>query len=205
MDQNYNNGFNGFNNQNNEPQPVDYTNQYNQYEQPQQMDNAAQPYQQSQPVDYSAQYAQYNQPNQINNAPYQPQQAEYTANSYDAQPQQYNEPYYNQQYPTYTEPQNNGKKGMGIASLVLGIVSTVLCCCCTTPITGIIGIVLGIISLKKENTAKGLAIAGIILSAIGIVTYIILTVIGLVNGTAGVSYDSYYNDILSELYGNTYY
>lgn len=67
------------------------------------------------------------------------------------------------------------KKGFAIASLVLGIVSLVLGCCAygLTTISSIVGLVLGIIFLKKNQhlgkyQGKGMAIAGIICSAIGL-------------------------------------
>jgi len=68
---------------------------------------------------------------------------------------------------SYTEPQT---KVLGIISLVCGILSIVCCCGCYFPfITGIAGVVLGIISLKKEPSAKGMAIAGIACGAVGAV------------------------------------
>ena len=66
-----------------------------------------------------------------------------------------------------------GGEYMGIASLVLGIVSVVLCFipCCLSYIvwfTCIIGFVLGLIDLIKKNQTgepKGQAIAGVVLNA----------------------------------------
>lgn len=59
-------------------------------------------------------------------------------------------------------------KVLGIISLVCGILSVVCCCGCYFPlVTGIAAVVLGIVSLKKEPSAKSLAIAGIICGAIG--------------------------------------
>ncbi len=58
------------------------------------------------------------------------------------------------------------RKGLGIASLVFGIIS-LLCCCLGTPI-GLIGIILAIVALVKKN-GKGLAIGGLVTSIIGLV------------------------------------
>lgn len=62
--------------------------------------------------------------------------------------------------------------GLGIASMVLGIISLVGFCSCTTIITGIIGIVFGIIQIAR-NSKKSMAITGIITSALAILAFII--------------------------------
>ena len=73
------------------------------------------------------------------------------------------------------------KKGLAIASLVLGILS--LCASvfwfCGGPIS-IVGIVLGFLGLKSSG--KGMAIAGIILSAIGLLLLIVFVILGQVSG-----------------------
>lgn len=77
-----------------------------------------------------------------------------------------NEPYYQNPQDPY-QPQ--GPNGLAIASLVLGIISIPTICCYGLGILlGIIGIVLGIVSRKSGTKMSGMAIAGIILSAIGI-------------------------------------
>jgi hypothetical protein len=64
------------------------------------------------------------------------------------------------------------RRGMAIASLVLGILS--LCGSifwfCSGPLA-IVGIILGVLSLK--SSARSMALAGIILSAIGIILSIV--------------------------------
>lgn len=90
---------------------------------------------------------------------------------------------------------DNGGKGLSIASLVLGIVSVIFSCCLWyigLP-CGIIGLVLGILSMKKKAPGKGMAIAGIILSAVALVLGII-TIFCLIFA-ASVPWDS----ILSEM------
>jgi general secretion pathway protein G len=66
---------------------------------------------------------------------------------------------------------------MATASLILGIVSIIFCI--VSPLTGLIGIILGTIALhasKKENKPKGLAIAGLTTSIIGLILGSILWV-----------------------------
>lgn len=75
------------------------------------------------------------------------------------------------------------KKGMSIASLVLGIVGFVAWC---IPLIGypvtIVGIILGALGMKKGG--KGMAIAGIICSAICLVITIINSVLGVLMATS---------------------
>lgn len=112
------------------------------------------------------------------------------------QPQQYNDAYYNQQYPMYNFQEK--PKGFAIASLILGI-GSLFTCCCTGFISffaGVAGLVLGIISLKRNEDGKGMAIAGIVLSSIGIVLsifIIILFIAGMAEGFSDTNpYDYYY-------------
>ncbi|MBE6825144.1 MAG: DUF4190 domain-containing protein [Ruminococcaceae bacterium] len=129
----------------------------------------------------------YNQNNSYEPQPqqnYEPQ-SQYTQPQYqqpvDSQytQSQYQQPYYPEQ-PVYAVPTNDNSKGLSIASLVLGILS--LTCCCGSLITSVIALVLGIISksIKKEN--NGMATAGIILGAIGIVFSIIFLMVLFING-----------------------
>ena len=114
----------------------------------------------SQQPDYTQQYNQ------------QPQQPDY-AQQYNQQPQQYNEPYYNQQYPQYNEPLNDNSRGFAIASLVLGIISFF---CCGS-ICSILGLIFGIISKKRKSENNGMATAGIVLSIIALVLWLIYFII----------------------------
>ena len=86
----------------------------------------------------------------------------------------------------YTDPdQNNGKgNGLAIASMVIGIVNLITCC---LPILGfpvsITGLVLGILSRNSEK--KKMAVAGIIMCAIGLVLTIVNAILGAVMGASG--------------------
>ena len=84
----------------------------------------------------------------------------------------------------YGMPQTPEQKGFSIASMGLGIVGLVAWC---LPIIGfpvtIVGLVLGILGIKKGG--KGMAIAGIILSAITLVITMINSILGAYLGMTG--------------------
>ena len=88
-----------------------------------------------------------------------------------------------------------GKKGHGqaIAALVLGIISIIsallpllsfvgflgaigLSCCCTGPITAIVGLILAIVSRVKAGKMEKIALIGLILCIVTRVIFVILTV-----------------------------
>jgi hypothetical protein len=76
---------------------------------------------------------------------------------------------------------------MGIAALVLGIVSIVFCftggLVFVAPIAGIVGIILAVIARKNAKAAKeptGAATAGLVMSIIGVVLGAIITIACLV-------------------------
>ncbi len=83
-------------------------------------------------------------------------------------------PYYVQEAPEEV----NKSSGLSIASLVCGI-SALVCCILTIPLS-ITSIVLGIISLSKKNPGKGMAIGGIVTSAVSILFYLFIFVISFV-------------------------
>lgn len=110
--------------------------------------------------------------------PAEPQQPVYRQ---PAEPQQpvYQQPVYQQ--PVYQPvvngaPRSNPGKGMGIAALIMGIVS---CCFFWIPYFNIIclmmsiaGMILSIIGLKKSKSAgasAGISVAGLVLSIVGLV------------------------------------
>lgn len=151
-----------------------------------------------QPVEAAPQFdaqAQYNA------APQYDTQAQYNAApQFDAQPQ-YTQPQYAQ--PQYAQPQyaaqpakKSNKIGFAIASLVLGIISILTCCCCEIgALFGIPGIILGGIAISKKYDGKGMAIAGVICSVIGIVICIVYWVLFCCGALDSYnSYNSYLND-----------
>ncbi len=168
MEDNFNNNFNENNNNNgNVPQQPDYTQQYNQYLQQNNQNGAYQ--------NYNNQNSQYNQNGQYNpNGQY----GQYP--NYQYQPQQYNS------YNNYVEPDDSGK-GFAVTSLVLGLVSF-FCCGLFAAVPGLI---FGILSKRKQPLNNGLAIAGIVLSSIGILIWLVLVLFLFLDN----SFDpySYYN------------
>ena len=91
------------------------------------------------------------------------------------------------QMPPMMPPPQQGGKGLAIASMVLGIVSLVLCFCVWISVPcAIIGLILGIVSLAKHAPGKGMALAGVITSGIGVVL-IILSLLGFLTGLTGLS------------------
>ena len=97
-------------------------------------------------------YQSSGQYNGQQNAPFQP------SGQYNGQP------YAGQYVPKQNEP-----KGFAIAGMVLGIVSIV--CCCSPAfggITGILGLIFSILVLVQKKPGKGMAIAGVICAAIGL-------------------------------------
>ena len=144
-------------------------------------------------------YNQYNNNNSYGNA-------NYNNNSYG------NANYNNNNYGNYNV--NAGQlmeKGdgvaLGVASMVMGIISVLMFCTCINFPLSIVAIILGIIQIVK-NKEKGYAIAGIITSAIsivlGIFLWLMLTV-GMVDtvNDYDTPYDSYYYG--DEFYYDDYY
>lgn len=96
----------------------------------------------------------------------------------------------NGNYDPYRNGSPSGKgqgTGLGIASMVCGIVSILSICCGSMMssslvyacvILGIVAIVLGIVQIVK-NESKGMAIAGIVCGAVGIVMFIAILALGL--------------------------
>lgn len=75
------------------------------------------------------------------------------------------------------------KKGLSIASMVLGIVGLVCCCFWYIAIPcSILAIIFGILGKKKGG--KGMAIAGLVLGIIAIALFIILILIPIITSAA---------------------
>lgn len=119
------------------------------------------------------------------------QQQGYGQQNYNQQQGYGQQNYQNYQYngPNYTQPSS----GFGIASMVCGIIALITCCvwCACVPLA-VVSIVLGILQIQKGN-AKGMAIAGIVCSAIALVLLLVLTVWGNYLQSSGL-----YNEIMQE-------
>lgn len=70
----------------------------------------------------------------------------------------------------------NQKKqsGLGIASLILGIVGMLLSCAAIGIVPCIIGMILGIIGIIQKNRKHGTAIGGVVCSSVGIAIFLIV-------------------------------
>lgn len=108
----------------------------------------------------------------------------------------------------YNQPPQPPKMGMAIAALVIGLLSMTLCCTGGT-FLGIVGIILGIIALTKNYDGKGMAIAGIITSALGVLIGLFMIVYMVVFVYAfneameeyeDMMYDPYTDSLLEEEY-----
>ncbi len=117
--------------------------------------------------------------NQYNTNEYQNpyQSGSDNSGSYQSPYQNRNPGGYSNDYNTYYNevPRKNGE-GLAIASMVLGIVSVTICCCIPVInlIFAIVALVLGIISQK--NNPNGMALAGIITAAFGLIFGVITNI-----------------------------
>ncbi len=124
----------------------------------------------------------YGQPDHTQQNNYQQpyNQPDYTQqNNYQ---QSYGQPDYTQQYgnmqsPQYY-PQPDNSRGMAIASLVMGIISLV---CCGS-LFSILGIIFGAVSLSRKKQQNGMAVAGLILSCIAFVLWLVAIIFLASNG-----------------------
>ncbi|MGO2004495.1 MULTISPECIES: DUF4190 domain-containing protein [Micrococcaceae] len=83
--------------------------------------------------------------------------------------------YPQQQYPQqpYIQYGAPPPRGMSIASMVLGLVSILAG---FTGIVPIVGLVLGIIGLRREPAGRGMAIAGIIINSLTLLGWLLLII-----------------------------
>ena len=70
--------------------------------------------------------------------------------------------------------------GLSVASMVLGILSLVFGCCfyCLAFPCSLLGLILAAVSLKGKKGGKGMAIAGLVTSIIGIIPAVIGIALG---------------------------
>lgn len=120
-------------------------------------------------------------------APVQPQQPVYQQPVYQA-PQQ----------PVYQQPITVPGKGLGVAGMVLGIISLVFCCC-TLYISvpcAVIGLILSAVGMSKAKKAgmkNGCAVAGIVCSCIALALTILVYVL------AATIFTEFMNELSREL------
>ena len=96
---------------------------------------------------------------------------------------------------SYTTPEEPVSKGFAIASLVMGILSIVTCCCTITGILfGILGIIFSCVQAKDSEGKKPTqATVGLVLSIIGVVIAIVSMIFGAALGSS-----SMYQEILNQ-------
>lgn len=147
---------------------------------------------------------QINEGQQNPNYSYGNQQPNNQQTNYQQPNNQYS--YGNGNQPSWEQNYGSGKgqgTGLGIASMVCGILSIVLICSTyvglpiltyAAPVCGIVAIVLGIVQIVK-NESKGMAIAGIVCGAVGVLIFVALILIGLWAINSG-----YYDRILNQYY-----
>lgn len=87
---------------------------------------------------------------------------------------------------------------LGIISFIFGILALLTICMGVEIFPAIIGFVIGIIAIVKANCKKGLAIAGVVLSSIAIVTFF-FTILGYVQK----AHDRNVQEIQTEQVGQT--
>ena len=113
--------------------------------------------------------------------------------------QGYGMPYYG-----YAGQGRTDSNGMGIASMILGIISLLLFCTCINWITAILAIIFGIIQLTRGKE-KGFAVAGIVTAAISLVFSLVLYgCLAAGMSRAGLSYDDFYDSYYDSYYDDYY-
>ncbi len=106
------------------------------------------------------------------------------------------------QQPQSPVPPSKRPDGMAIASFVCGIIS-VLCCSCylLAGLLAISGIIFAIISRRTTGKFHGLCLAGLILSIIGLLLFILIVVVSILLSSG--AFDAFlrpiWNDVLEEM------
>ncbi len=97
-------------------------------------------------------------------------------------------------YDSNSPAPQEGSKALSIVSLCLGIATIVLCCCnpCNIPL-GIAAIVTGIIAKVKNKPGQGMALAGIICGAVGVLIAIIVLIYNIASGNFAKSFQDGYS------------
>jgi uncharacterized membrane protein YkgB len=116
---------------------------------------------------------------------------------------QWNETQQPQEQPyNFTPPQHQETNGYAIASLILGVVSVVLCSCtCISIVTSILAIVFAIIS-RKGQPMEGKAIGGMVCGIIALVITIV-SVVALILFSVETNAEDL-KDFYEGYYGETY-
>jgi len=82
--------------------------------------------------------------------------------------------------------------------MVCGIISIVFACCCGVgSILGIVGLVLSLVSRKGSSKLSGMALAGVICSAVGLLFSLVYVIYCIINGMYGME--------MMQLFDESYY
>ena len=87
--------------------------------------------------------------------------------------------------------QQSGTNGLAIAGFIVSLVSLVLCCGSASVISLVLSIIGSVKAKNYDGNGKGFAIAGIIISAVGIAVFIVMCILYGVAIIEGAS-SSYY-------------
>jgi hypothetical protein len=120
-------------------------------------------------------------PSSIEPPPASPTQSSPFGDSF-GHPQPSDNPYHSPTQPIPPRSDPNDKKGLAIASLVLGIVGLMTGCCWLLGLPcSVIGLILGLIAMKSSNSSnRTLAIIGVVLSSLGILIGLAAAIFGIV-------------------------
>ncbi len=112
-------------------------------------------------------------------------------------PSQYGAAPVYQQVPSQSSQQSSGN-GLAVGGMVCGIVSIVFACCCGVgSILGIVGLVLSLVSRKDSAKLSGMALAGVICSAVGLLFSLVYVIYCIINGMVGLE--------IMEMFDDSYY
>lgn len=119
----------------------------------------------------------------------------------------------NYQNNTYQQPAPaQPGKGFGIASMVLGIIAllvTLLSCCLPfllilSGLLGLLSIVFGIIAIAKKR-GKGMGIAGLICSVVGLLLAIVILIFSILMGAGLMAMPAFMEEYEDYYYDDYYY
>jgi hypothetical protein len=84
---------------------------------------------------------------------------------------------------TYTGeiiPEKKHHSTLSVVSMVFGICSLFLCCCCAGVSCGVVALILAIVDRVQEGKFSGYATAGLICGIIGIVLGMVMSIVSIV-------------------------
>ncbi len=95
---------------------------------------------------------------------------------------------FNYEYEGSVPTEENKNSTVATISMVLGICSIVLCCCCAGVACGIVAVVLSIVDRIEKGKFSAFAVAGLVCGIIGIIFGVAISVLSII-----------YSDILMKM------